>query len=117
MKRPWQIWLAFAGALALAAGALGWLSLRALDADRAEAAAQQQSLIEENVRLALWRMDSLAAAFVAQESARPPAVYTAFSVPPALKPNSKRRISEPLPSPLLVQPPPEVSLYFQRSAA
>ena len=66
MKRPWQIWLSFTTALALVAAAVGWLSLRALESDKAEAAGREQALVEENVRLALWRMDSLMAAFVAQ---------------------------------------------------
>lgn len=117
MKRPWQIWLSFTTALALVAAAVGWLSLRALESDKAEAAGREQALIEENVRLALWRMDSLMAAFVAQESARPAAAYRAVA-PPGIDNLgfAMHARTDDSPSPLLVQPPVEAFLYFQRSA-
>ncbi|MGQ0637298.1 MAG: sensor histidine kinase [Planctomycetaceae bacterium] len=71
MSRPHHIWLSYAACLALAAGAVGWLSFRALDSERAEATARSQALLEENVRLALWRIDSALAPFLAQENSRP----------------------------------------------
>src|SRR5262249_2164710 len=70
MNRPWQIWIGFAAALTVVAAGVGWLSFRALESDSAEAAARRQAALEEDVRVALWRMDSLMSTFVAQESAR-----------------------------------------------
>lgn len=76
MNRTWRIWLGFSGSLALVAGAVGWLSLRAINVERAEQAGRQQAKLEENVRLALWRMDSALSVFLAQENARPFEAYT-----------------------------------------
>lgn len=71
MRRSWPIWIGFSLCLAVLLAAMGWISLAALRLDRAEADARQQAALEENVRLALWRMDSFLAPLVAQESARP----------------------------------------------
>lgn len=66
----------FAAALAVVLAALGWITLLAIERDRAEAQARRQAALEENVRLALWRMDSAIAPLVAAENARPPHAYT-----------------------------------------
>ncbi|MCY2963542.1 MAG: sensor histidine kinase [Planctomycetota bacterium] len=102
MRRPWQIWGTFFGCLALVAVAVGWLSLRAWEADRAEFTARELAALEENVRLALWRMDSIVAPFIAQESVRPPA---AFQVARRPLPNAEA-VPQQAPSPLRGQPPP-----------
>ncbi len=120
MRAPWQVWLAFAVCLAMIVAAVGWLSFRALESDRAEATARQQAAAEENVRLALWRIDSKLAPLVTQESARPYFSYnTFFPVERTLvgKGRSKPTSPEPIPSPLLGQRPPEVLLHFQIDAA
>ena len=41
MRRPWQIWLAFAFCLAVAVPAMTWLTLHTLRLDRAEALARR----------------------------------------------------------------------------
>jgi len=82
MHRPWLIWLPFVACLAVVLSAMGWVSLEAWRLDRAEVEARRLAALEENVQLALWRMDSLLAPVVAQESARPAAAYTG-SLPPA----------------------------------
>lgn len=81
--KPRHAWVAFAACLAVAAAGLAALTHRALEADRAEAAARHEAAVEENVRLALWRIDSTLAALVARESANvrgtqvvPPVVET-----------------------------------------
>jgi signal transduction histidine kinase len=93
MHRPWIIMLSFAAALAVALAALGWVTLLAIERDRAEALARRQAALEENVRLALWRMDSAVAPLVAAENARPPQGYvqgsTAPDAPPAPPPDTK----------------------------
>ncbi len=121
MHRPWQIWFAFAAALAVVAAGVGWLSFRALESDRAEAVARRQAAIEEDVRLALWRMDSQMAAFVAQESARSadawqPYILQRLPDPPPGDGKKPAATTCSVPSPLLVRPSPLVSLYFQRAA-
>jgi signal transduction histidine kinase len=83
---PRRAWTAYAASVLVAALALVALTQRALEADRAEATARQQAAVEENVRLALWRIDSAVGALVARETAnvrrtRPlPPVRAAFVV-------------------------------------
>jgi signal transduction histidine kinase len=59
----------YAACLAIAAAGLGALTHRAIEADRADNRARQEAAVEENVRLALWRIDSALAAIVARETA------------------------------------------------
>jgi signal transduction histidine kinase len=121
MHRPWQIWSAFAAALVVVAAGVGWLSFRALESDRAEAVARRQAAVEEDVRLALWRMDSQMAAFVAQESARSADAWQPYLLQrlPEAAPGSGKKPAATtcsVPSPLLVHPSPHVAVYFQRAA-
>jgi signal transduction histidine kinase len=120
MHRPWQIWIGFGTALVVVAAGVGWLSFRALESDRAEARARQQAEIEEDVRVALWRIDTQMSAFVAQESARSPDAWQPFGLN-SLTDNSRTRArrapAEPVPSPLLSHPLPAVLVYFQRDTA
>src|SRR5262245_52962594 len=120
MNRPWQIWIGFVAALMVVAAGVGWLSFRALESDRAEAAARRQAALEEDVRVALWRMDSLMSTFVAQESARGADAWQpfGFNTQSDNSRNRGRRLAvEPLASPLLARPSPQVLIYFERSAA
>ena len=116
MKRPWHVWTAFGLCLAVLLGAMGWVSLTALRSERAEAETRRQAAIEENVRLALWRMDSLLAPLIAQEAARAYFVYSAFY--PAERAYD-RMFSEIgrgevlVPSPLLTASSSQVLLHFQ----
>lgn len=75
MKRPWQIWTAYAIALLVTAAAVAGVTVHAWKSDRAERETRAQAALEENVRLALWRMDSMLVPIVSQESARSPAEY------------------------------------------
>ncbi len=116
MKRCWRIWTAFAVCLLVVAAAMAWISLAALRLDRAETAARRRAALEENVRLALWRMDSALAPLVAQESARPYFAYGAFlPVERAYGRMFNPRVAgETLaPSPLLGQLPPHILVHFQ----
>ena len=79
---PRGVWAAYAACLAIATAALAALTHRALEADRAEATARQEAAVEENVRLALWRIDSALAALVARETAN---VRSARLVPPVVE--------------------------------
>lgn len=75
MNRPIPIAIVFALCLAVVFAALGWTSVHLLRLDAAQRESQNQATLEENVRLALWRMDSALAGLVAQESVRPAAEY------------------------------------------
>lgn len=108
MKRPWLVCLLFALCLASVLTAMGWLTVKALQLDRAELAARRQAELEEKVSLALWRMDTLLAPLLAQEAARPHFVYRSFL-------NGDLGKASPVPSPLLVEPPEHVYLNFQWS--
>ncbi|HEY3243248.1 MAG TPA: HAMP domain-containing sensor histidine kinase [Phycisphaerae bacterium] len=116
MSRTGRVWLAFGLCLAIVLGAIGWISLMALRLDASEARARRQAALEENVRLALWRMESDLAPLVARESAWPYFAYSAF-YPPAhpygcmLSPVGEREALAP--SPLLTEPTAHVLLHFQ----
>jgi signal transduction histidine kinase len=66
---PRRVWIGYVACLVGVCLALALLTRRALDADRAEAAARHEAAVEENVRLALWRIDSALGILVARETA------------------------------------------------
>jgi signal transduction histidine kinase len=121
--RPWQIWTAAIVCLALVVTAFGWLSFKAIAADRAEHLAQEQAQLEENVRLALWRMDTRLAALLADESMRPTYNYTAALSLAQVNPAPTTKNTAPSPrdflliSPLLNTSIAEVRFHFQIDAA
>ncbi len=108
MSRPWQIWTVFALGLAVIFSCLAWVSVALYEA-RSDAA------LEENVRLALWRMESILAPVVAQESGREYFTFTSFypaerAYTNMLSPIDPGEIQ--LPSPLLTFESPFVRLHF-----
>jgi len=106
----------FSAALLVVLGAVGWLSFKALQSDASEAAARKQAAQEEKASLALWRMDSFMTPIVAQESARPYFEYNAFySVEQASGRQGKGKAEADVnvPSPLLIESTPYVTLHFQ----
>jgi signal transduction histidine kinase len=115
MKRG-RVWLAFAAGVALALGAVAALSRLVLRLDREGAQARQEAIIEENVRLALWRMDSALSLFLSRESLRP---YFEFrAIVPSERPfdrlfDAPREGEVLVASPLLMSPVPRVQLFFQ----
>jgi signal transduction histidine kinase len=123
MNRPWHIWTGFALCLAVVLIAMGWISLTAIRLDREatearalEAEALRQAAREENIHLALWRMDWTLAPLVAQESVRPYFVYSPFLPVDRTLNNmlSDRGAGELLiASPLMGEPPANVLVHFQ----
>jgi signal transduction histidine kinase len=138
MKHARYVWIAFACCLAVVLAAMGWISLtawrleqaeivareqeaeaRRLEAEalRKEAETRRQAAVEENVRLALWRIDTTLAPLLAQESARPYFAYRSFLTADrayARMFNNDRNGNETLiPSPLLADVSTNVLLYFQ----
>lgn len=117
MNRPWHIWTVFALCLAAGLGALGWVTLRTVRADRDRMALLRQAALEENVRLAIGRMEQDLAALVVRESSRPYFWYRdAFYPAERAYTNMFSPISRGdvlVPSPLLTELSPDVLLYFQ----
>jgi hypothetical protein len=116
MNRPWHIWVAFALCLAAVLGAMGWVSVTVLRLENAEVNAQHQAEREENVRLALWRMDSALSPLIAAENARPYFVYRSFYPLERAFGNMLNKLNGReilMPSPLLTQPSPYVQVHFQ----
>jgi len=116
MNRPLHVWLGFLGCLVVLLAAIVWLSWTAMRLDRAQAMAQQRADFEENVRLALWRMDSALAPLIAQESSRPYFTYNSFY--PAERAynrmfNEIKKGDVLIPSPLLTQTSSNVLIHFQ----
>ncbi len=116
MSRPLHIWLVFAVCLAVVLAAMGWISLTVLELDSAQAEARREAANEENIRLALWRMDCAIAGIVASENARPYFAYSSFYSAE----RAYNRMFEQLergevliPSPLLKETSQYVLLHFQ----
>jgi signal transduction histidine kinase len=116
MKRPAVIWLVFLLFLAAGLGAMGWMTRTVLRLEAAQARAIAAAQVEENVRLALWRMDYAISPLISAETARPYFEYSA--VFPAERAYS-RMFTELkggdvlVPSPLLRVSSPVVLLHFQ----
>jgi signal transduction histidine kinase len=116
MKHPWQVWLVLAACGALLAAAMSWLTLHALRADRERTAARAAADLEQQVSLALWRMDTKLAPLIAEESARPHFYYAPFIT--VETPRSKAGpAEEQVASPLLVGQNTSVVLNFNASAS
>ena len=71
MQRPWQVWLWFALSLAVVVPAMAWLTQQALELDYEVTRSGRDADLEEDISLALWRMDVALAPLVAQEPRGP----------------------------------------------
>jgi signal transduction histidine kinase len=116
MRRFSSMWLIFGLCVALAAAAMARLGSTAIGLERAEAKARRQAALEENLQLALWRMDSALAPLMAEESARP--YFTYSPLYPAERAFTKmfaeiERGDVLMPSPLLTFTSPQIRLHFQ----
>jgi signal transduction histidine kinase len=117
VKRPWHVWFLFGLGLLVVVPAFVWLTVKALELDRAELLARSQAEFEEDVSRALWRMDSLLFQLVGDEAARPDFVYrpvVEFDAP-ATEEKGKGQPSAARQelSPLLAQPPQYVLVHFE----
>ena len=117
MKHSWLTWMGFSLCLAVVLAALGWISLAAVRLKQAEVETQRQADLEDKVRLSMWRIDSVLAPLVAQESVRPWFCYRPFlpaeRVVNPVVPGDRSRAGMSVPSPLLTAVPPHVLVYFQ----
>ncbi len=116
MTRPWQITIAFTICVAVLIAAMTWVSMRVIRLEQDEARTQQQMAIEEDVRLALSRMDAAVNLIIAEENARPHYMYSAFHP----LPRAFTQMFDPIdyqlvqaPSRLLFYDSPLTNLHFQ----
>ena len=116
MSRPLKTWLAFGLCVFVAVVATAWVSFIVLDLERQQHESQQDAIVEENVRLALWRMDSAAGAMLAEENGRPYFTYRPFYAAETAYTRMYNELNYGqvlIPSPLLTFESPYVLLHFQ----
>ncbi len=116
MQRPVLKWLLFASCLAVFLAVMAWITARTLDMERQRVAAERNAQVQERIRLALWRMDSLASTLLIRENSRPPGDYQAFRSPDDLFTRDNQEVPRGktlMPSPLLGEPPEFVLLHFE----
>lgn len=116
MGHSWRIWTLFGLCVAIVLAGMSWASWTALRLDRAERAARRQAELEESIRLALWRMDSVLSPLIARESARPYFTYTPFYPVERAYTSMFAKIEKGevlTPSPLLTYESPYILLHFQ----
>ena len=111
-------WMVYAGCAAVVLGALIWVTARITQLEASEARAWAESAHQEEIRLALWRMDSWLGTRLATEAARPYYEYHSAYDPST----GVRRVSgaadvsgAPAPSPLLLTVSTDFPLHFQLS--
>lgn len=85
IRRPLLIAVAFVVSACVVFGALARITAMALGLERSEIAALQRATHEENVRIALWRLDATLAELIALENTRPAARFRAAAEPAGLK--------------------------------
>lgn len=74
------VWTILAVCAALVLGAMAWLTRNVLDAKREQAAAEIRAAVEEQTRLALWRMDAIGSEIILRENQCVPATYAKLPV-------------------------------------
>ena len=80
--------VAFALICTLFIGGLGWVTAAVLRLEEEQREAQEHARVYEEVKLALWRLDSLIAPLLAKENSRPYNHYSAiYALPGALRAN------------------------------
>ena len=113
-RRSW--WLIYGACAALVLAALGWITVTVIRLERGELQARAEAGHQEALRLALWRMDSWLAPFLAREAVRPYFDYLSFYSQPQAYTKMLSRI-EPgevlTPSPLLSFEAAYSRLHFQ----
>ena len=78
MSAPAKTWICFLAAVLLVGGALGWISTQLFRFEEEHTRFEAQERFRANLRLAVWRIDSLMAPVLAEEAARPPSHYQSF---------------------------------------
>jgi signal transduction histidine kinase len=84
IRRPLLVAAAFAVSALVLFGALARITAMTLALERSEAAALQRATQEENVRIALWRLDATLTGLIALENTRPAARFRSAAEPAGL---------------------------------
>lgn len=66
-SRTWLVWAALAVCAATIIGAMTWQTRNAIASERERAAAEKRADLQEKMRLALWRMDTLGATLIIED--------------------------------------------------
>lgn len=74
--KPALTWTIAASGLLLLSGAMAWATWSLVGMERTRHRMEADAVVQERTRLALWRMESVAASLVLEESARAPEQYT-----------------------------------------
>jgi len=74
-SRTWLVWAAFALCAATILGAMAWQTRNAMASERERIAAVRQADLQEKMRLALWRMDTMGADILLEEGLGGPADF------------------------------------------
>jgi signal transduction histidine kinase len=90
IRRPFLVAAAFAVSALVVFGALARITTMTLALERSEAAARERATHEENVRIALWRLDATLTELIALENTRPAARFRSAAEPVGLLPNLVR---------------------------
>ena len=115
-SRPSTVWTIFAICCVGVVLGTAWVTNQALRLERSRQQAEVNGDLQERIRLALWRMDSVAGALVFSESARPPDQFKDFHASDQLYTNTYQIVQKGqiiVPSPLLSTIPKHSKLYFQ----
>ena len=119
MKHARSIWLAFLTCSAVVAAAMAVITHHALSLEKAGLQAAGEAQLGEKVRLALWRMDTEAAAMLFAENNRAPSDFRNFPHPRLLNypvaggTDEMQQSTGPPPSPLLANMPDYAILHFE----
>lgn len=115
-KRLWIVGVAIGG-MAMVSG-LAIVTRELSAAEQRHLELSRESIRDDMVREALWRMDGAMAPLLASESMRPPADYETFRSPGAAVNRMLQQVPEGevlTPSPLLTTTPDWIRLHFQWS--
>ena len=74
-SRTWLVWAAFALCAATILGAMAWQTRNAMASERERISAVRQADLQEKMRLALWRMDTMGADLLLEEGLGGPAEF------------------------------------------
>ncbi len=112
MKSILQTWTLFAVSLGVVVAVMTWVTVTMLRLDSESRKMRQQAAFEEDIRLALWRMDSAATPIIARENARPIGAYRCFEPVTTEKFRPVDSILGRVPSRLLIASPEFIRLHF-----
>lgn len=112
------LWTVFSACVVVVVVALAWVSMIAADLEDAKSDARQRADLEEDVRLALYRMSLALSPLIQQEISRPYFTYGAFYAPEQaytkmFESVDATKVDVFVPSPLLTLDFAEISVHFQ----